>query len=76
MNEIRKVNIKEVRRRVESLELTGFDTTHECYYFQVNGFELTLREREYLVNVLGCKERFFKGPRKLRFYLPPGVKLF
>ena len=76
MNELRMVNIKEVRRRVESLELTGFDMTYECYYLQVNGFELTLSEREYLVNALGCTEKPFKAPRKRRFYLPHGVKLF
>ncbi len=75
MEEIRMVNMIEVLKRVPSLELTGFDPQYDAYYFQVNGVELTFAERQYLENALGCIERPFKGPRKRRFYLMPGVRL-
>ena len=75
MEELRKVNMREVRKHVESLELTGFDRLYNSYYIQVNGMELTESERKYLVNHLGCTEHSFKDSRKRRFYLPPGVKL-
>lgn len=75
MEEIRMVNMKEVCKKINSLELTGFDPAYDSFYFQVNGFELTGSEREYMLNYLGCVEHDFKAPRKRRFYLPPGVKL-
>lgn len=75
MEELRKVSMREVRKRIQSLELTGFDRVYNSYYIQVNGLELTGIEREYLIYSLGCTEHQFRGPRKRRFYLPPGVKL-
>ena len=74
--EVRYVNLTEVRKKIESLEITGFDSDRKSYYFQVHGVELTGSEREYLENFLGCTEHSFKAPRKRRFYLPPGVKVF
>ena len=72
---IRMVNMVEVLKKVPSLELTGFDPMYDSYYFQINGCDFTFAEREYLENALGCIERPFKGQRKRRFYLPPGVRL-